>query len=139
MAAKARRLGVSESQLRTRLHRWLSFEPPARWLLIEPDPELRRLVIYEMESELALPVAGCSLDECANPAILDRALPCVLPSKAANVRRLLPAGTELTVLEIHPVAPSFRRISPAICPSTPKSWSASPRAGATFSASREPC
>jgi len=108
MAAKARRLGVSESQLRTRLHRWLSFEPPARWLLIEPDPELRRLVIYEMESELALPVAGCSLDECANPAILDRALPCVLPSKAANVRRLLPAGTELTVLEIHPVAPELQ-------------------------------
>jgi DNA-binding transcriptional regulator YhcF (GntR family) len=108
MAAKARRLGVTESLLRTGLRRWLSFEPPARWLLIEPDPELRRLVLFEMEPELALPVAGCSPDECANPELLNRALPCVLPSKAANVRSLLPAGTELTVLEIHPVAPELQ-------------------------------
>jgi GntR family transcriptional regulator len=107
MAAKARRLGVSESQLRTRLRRWLSFEPPARWLLIEPDPELRRLVIFEMEPELALPVTGCAPEDCANPEILYRALPCVLPSKAANVRSLLPAGAELTVLEVHPVAPEL--------------------------------
>ena len=106
MAGKARRLGVSESDLRARLRQWLSFEPPARWLLIEPDPELRRLVIFEMEPELALPVAGCGVDDCAQN--LDRSLPCVLPSKAANVRRLLPAGTELTVLEIHPVAPELQ-------------------------------
>lgn len=113
MAAKARRIGVSESLLRTRLRRWLSFEPPARWLLLEPDPELRRLVLFEMEPQLALPVTGCSPDDCANTElanhdILDRSLPCVLPSKAANVRRLLPAGTELTVLEIHPVAPELQ-------------------------------
>lgn len=108
MAAKARRLDVTESQLRTGLRRWLSFEPPARWLLIEPDPELRRLVLFEMEPELALPVTGCSPDECADPEIFDGALPCVLPSKAANVRRLIPAGTALTVLEIHPVAPELQ-------------------------------
>jgi DNA-binding transcriptional regulator YhcF (GntR family) len=108
MAAKARRLGIPELQLRARLRRWLTFEPPARWLLIEPDPELRRIVLFEMEPQLALPVSGCSPDECANPAILDRSLPCVLPSKAANVRRLLPAGTELTTLEIHPVAPELQ-------------------------------
>lgn len=108
MAAKARRLGVSESLLRARLRHWLSFEPPARWLLVEPDPELRRIVLFEMEPQLALPVAGCSPDECADAAILDRALPCVLPSKAAGVRKLLPAGTELTVLEIHPVAPELQ-------------------------------
>jgi len=113
MATRARRIGVSEAMLRARLRRWLSFEPPARWLLIEPDRELRRLVIFEMEPQLALPVTGCSPEECANPElakndILDRALPCVLPSKAANVRRLLPAGTEVTVLEIHPVAPELQ-------------------------------
>jgi GntR family transcriptional regulator len=94
--------------LRTHLQRWLSFEPPARWLLIEPDPELRRIVLFELEPQLALPVAGCSPDDCANPEIFDRALPCVLPSKAANVRKLMPAGTELTVLEIHPVAPELQ-------------------------------
>ena len=42
-------------------------EPPSRWLVIEPDPELRRIVIHEMQQALALPVAGCTPEECADP------------------------------------------------------------------------
>jgi DNA-binding transcriptional regulator YhcF (GntR family) len=108
LAAKARRLGAAEGLVRERLRRWLSFEPPARWLLIEPDPELRRLVIFEMEQELAFPAAGCAPDECAAPGVLERSIPAVLPSKAAMVRQLLPAGTELTVLPVQPVSPELQ-------------------------------
>jgi GntR family transcriptional regulator len=107
LAAKARKLGAPEALVRERLRRWLSFEPPARWLLIEPDPELRRLVIFEMEQELAFPVTGCAPDECGTPEMLERAIPAVLPSKAAAVRQLLPAGTELTVLQVQPVSPEL--------------------------------
>ena len=35
-------------------------------------------------------------------------MPAVLPSKAAAVRKLLPAGRDLTVLEVHPVAPELQ-------------------------------
>jgi hypothetical protein len=35
-------------------------------------------------------------------------MPVVLPSKAATVRKLLPAGTELTTLQVHPVAPELQ-------------------------------
>jgi hypothetical protein len=35
-------------------------------------------------------------------------MPVVLPSKAAAVRKLLPAGTELTTLQVHPVAPELQ-------------------------------
>jgi len=113
LAARARKLGAPEALVRERLRRWLSFEPPARWLLIEPDPELRRLVIFEMEEELALPVSGCAPDECCTASIpgrsiLDRSIPAVLPSKAAMVRQLLPAGTSLTVLEVQPVSPELQ-------------------------------
>jgi len=104
LAAKVRKLGAPEALLKARLLRWLANEPPSRWLLIEPDPELRRIVIYEMEQALALPVAGCAPDECADPGLLAGSMPLVLPSKAAAVRKLLPAGTELTVLEVHPVS-----------------------------------
>ena len=38
LAAKARKLGASDSLLKARLRRWLALEPPARWLVIEPDP-----------------------------------------------------------------------------------------------------
>ena len=37
----------------------------------------------------------------------------VLPSKAAAVRKLLPAAAELTVLEVHPVAPALAGYLPA--------------------------
>jgi len=107
-AARARKLGVPEALVRERLRRWLSFEPPARWLLIEPDPELRRLVLFEMEQELALPVLGCAPAECSTASTLDRSIPTVLPSKAAMVRKLLPAGASLTVLEVQPVSPELQ-------------------------------
>ncbi len=107
LAAKVRKLGASDALLRSRLGRWLSFEPPARWLVIEPDAELRKIVIVEMESALALPVTGCAPAQCSSAQFLARSIPAVLPSKAAAVRKLLPAGTELIVLQVHPVAPAL--------------------------------
>ena len=104
LAAKARRMGAAESLLRARLRRWLQNQPPSRWLVIEPDPELRLIVMYEMEQALALPVAGCAPAECAAPSIVEGSMLVVLPSKAAAVRKLLPAGAELTVLQVHPVS-----------------------------------
>jgi DNA-binding transcriptional regulator YhcF (GntR family) len=108
LAAKARKLGAPETLLRARLRRWLSFEPPARWLLIEPDPELRRIVILEMEQELALPVLGCAPEECGDHGRLTGVIPVTLPSKAVRVRQLLPVGVELTVLKVQPVSPELQ-------------------------------
>jgi len=108
LMAKARRLGAPPALVHARLRNWEQMEPPARWLVLEPDPELRRIVIAELESALALPVSGCAPEECGAAAVLDGAMPAVLPSKAAAVRKLLPAGRDLTVLEVHPVAPELQ-------------------------------
>ena len=107
MAAKARKMGAAESLVRARLRRWLQNQPPSRWLVIEPDPELCAIVIHEMEFALALPVAGCTPEECNAPGILEGSMFVVLPSKAASVRKVLPVSSELTVLEVHPVAPEL--------------------------------
>jgi DNA-binding transcriptional regulator YhcF (GntR family) len=103
MAGKARKLGASDALLKARLRRWLALEPPARWLVIEPDPELRRIVITEMEQALSLPVIGSGPEECCRPGVLEGSIAAVLPSKAAVVRKLLPPGNELTTLQVHPV------------------------------------
>jgi len=103
LAARARKIGASDALVRSRLRRWLSFEPPARWLVIEPDAELRAIVMLEMQENLALPVAGCTPADCGSVEVLERSLPVVLPSKAAAVRKLVPADKALTVLEVHPV------------------------------------
>lgn len=104
LAAKARKLGASDALLKSRLRRWLALEPPARWLVIEPDLELRRIVICEMEQALSLPVIGCGPEECCTPGMLDGSIPAVLPSKSAVVRKLLPPDKELLTLRVHPVA-----------------------------------
>jgi GntR family transcriptional regulator len=108
LVAKARRLGASEPQVRDRLRRWLALTPPSRWLVIDPDPELRRIVIHEMEQALALPVAGCAPEQvsaaCVQPGFIDGSMLVTVPSKAAMVRALLPPGTALTVLQVHPVS-----------------------------------
>lgn len=108
LSAKARKLGASDAFIKSRLRRWLALEPPARWLVIEPDPELRGIVICEMEQALSLPVIGCSPDECNAPGMLDGSMPAVLPSKAVALRKLMPAGKELVTLQVHPVAPELQ-------------------------------
>ena len=108
LAVRARKLGIAPQMVRERLLRWLRMEPPARWLVIEPDPELRAIVIAEMEPALSLPVSGCAPEECAQASVIAGAMPVVLPSKAATVRKLLPPGRELTVLEVQPVSPELQ-------------------------------
>ncbi len=104
LMAQARKLGAADPLVRERLRRWLTLAPPSRWLVIEPDPELRRIVMHEMRRALALPVTGCSPEECGQPGLLDGTMPVTVPSKAAMVRKLLPAAAGLTVLQVHPVS-----------------------------------
>ncbi|MGA9071674.1 MAG: GntR family transcriptional regulator [Terracidiphilus sp.] len=104
LMAKARKLGAPEQLVRERLRRWLTLTPPARWLVIEPDPELRRILIHEMRQALRMPVDGCAPEECARADRLDGAMLATVPSKAELVRKLLPAGAALTVLQVHPVS-----------------------------------
>ncbi len=104
LMAKARKLGASELMVRERLHRWMSLTPPSRWLVIDPEPELRSILIHEMRQALRLPIEECTPDEAAQPGRIEGAMPVTVPSKAALVRALLPAGTELTVLAVHPVS-----------------------------------
>ena len=85
-----------------RLRRWLSFEPPARWLVIEPDPELRNIVISRWNRLSRCPWPVARPRNAASRAFCERSIPVILPSKAAMVRKLLPAGTELTVLQVQP-------------------------------------
>jgi DNA-binding transcriptional regulator YhcF (GntR family) len=108
LVARARKLGADDQLVRARIARWLDLAPPARWLLIEPDAALCEIVLTELSTALELPMTGCTPEECADPAILAGAMPIVLPSKAAMVRALLPPGTQLTTLRVHPIAPELQ-------------------------------
>ncbi len=107
----AQKLEVSLPALRSRLRQWLEMQPPNHFLLIEPDEELRRILAAEIARAVTLPVEPCSPQDCSKNQ--EGGIPVVLPNRAAAVRKLLPAGTELLTLQVRSVPASLAAFLPA--------------------------
>jgi DNA-binding transcriptional regulator YhcF (GntR family) len=107
----ARKQGVSLPALRSRLRHWLELQPPDRFLLIESDEELRRIVAAEMQQAVSLPVMSCGLEDCR--AALEGSIAVALPNRLAAVRQMLPEGTELLTLSFRSVPSSLGQWLPA--------------------------
>ncbi len=107
----ARQLGVTLPVLRSRLQQWLELQPPDHFLLIEPDEELRQIMAAEIARAVSFPVESCGPENC--PQTRDGGVPLVLPNRAEKVRKLLPPGTELLVLQVRSVPASLAGYLPA--------------------------
>jgi GntR family transcriptional regulator len=112
LLGKARELGATSSQVRARLHRWLAQAPPSRWLIVEPDPELRQILVFELQQALRLPVSACAPDNFLTQEAIAGAIPVARPSKAEAIRKLIPPGMSLTTLEIRPVTQALNKYLP---------------------------
>lgn len=95
----ARAAGFSRAQLRGQLAQWLETPSPDHWLLIEADPELRRILLAEMRPLTNSGVQEASPEDCAS---LDMAgaVACCRPTQETVARACVPSGTELVVLPI---------------------------------------
>ena len=114
MVRKARGLGVSMVAVRARLQHWCEVQPPDRFLLIEPDPELRRIAAVEIGAAVSeLRVETCALDSREITAGLEGAVPVVFSSKEKAARRMLPDDHELIVLHASSVPKSLAAWLPA--------------------------
>lgn len=109
----ARRMNVPLGDLRARLRQWLEWAPPDRFLLVEQDEELRRILAAEMRGAVALPVSGCALKDAEFSRAADGAIAVTLPNGEKAVRAALPAGTELLVLQVRSVPTSLAGHLPA--------------------------
>jgi GntR family transcriptional regulator len=103
----ARELGAPMATVRSRLRQWLAMQPPDHFLVIEPDEDLRNIVIAEIKKSAEFPVLGAGLDVCDRPEELASAIPLALPSKFETVRKALPAGTECIALRVRSVPTSL--------------------------------
>jgi DNA-binding transcriptional regulator YhcF (GntR family) len=95
-----RELRLPPANVRTRVADWLVAPPPDHLLLIDPDPELRKILLTEVRSATTFPIREISLADCAHRDILTAAIPLCRPSKTALVRAALPPGIELVTLQI---------------------------------------
>ncbi len=95
-----RELSLPAPAIRARVADWLIAPPPDHLLLIESEPELRRILLTEIRGMTKCPAEGVSLGDCARPEILTAAIPLCRPSKVKVTRDVLPAGIELVPLQI---------------------------------------
>jgi DNA-binding transcriptional regulator YhcF (GntR family) len=95
-----RELNLPSVAIRQRVAQWLAAPPPDHLLLIDPDPELRRILLTEIRQATTYPSKDISLEECANPQNLAGAIPLCRPSKTKMIRAALPYGVELITLQI---------------------------------------
>ncbi|MGA7930804.1 MAG: GntR family transcriptional regulator [Candidatus Sulfotelmatobacter sp.] len=109
----ARELGVPSAEVRSRIRHWLDLQPPDHFLLIEPDEELRRIVLTEMQQAVTLPARGCDLSQDDLGEATHGAIAVTLPSKARAVQRVLPLGVELLTLQVRSVPSTLAGWLPA--------------------------
>lgn len=95
-----RELNMPAADVRARVAQWLASPPPDHFLLIEPDAEVREILLTEIRELAKMPASGASPEACGNSATLLGAIPLCRPSQANAVRAILPAGVELITLQI---------------------------------------
>jgi DNA-binding transcriptional regulator YhcF (GntR family) len=96
---RAHEIGISTTALRRRMADWVAAPEPDHWLLIDPDGELRRILLTELRAATDHTVRECSVADCTAEA-LERSIVCCRPSQESAVRAAVPAGIELVVLPI---------------------------------------
>jgi DNA-binding transcriptional regulator YhcF (GntR family) len=96
----ARELGLPAAAVRGRVAEWLAAPPPDHFVLVDPDPELRRILLTELREATSWPVSEVAPQDCCHRAVLAGAIPLCRPSQAPLIRSALPRGVELVTLPI---------------------------------------
>jgi DNA-binding transcriptional regulator YhcF (GntR family) len=95
-----RELRLPAAAIRQRVAEWIAAPPPDHFLLIDPDPDAREILLTEIAQATAWPASAIPFEEAEKPEALLAAIPLCRPSQAKLVRAILPAGIELITLPI---------------------------------------
>jgi DNA-binding transcriptional regulator YhcF (GntR family) len=103
----ARERGHSLGEIQARVKRWLETQPPDHFLVIEPDEEMRSVLIAEIKQATGFRVAGAGLEECSCPEVLAGAAAVAMYGQAEGVRAALPPGASCLLLRLRSVPGSI--------------------------------
>jgi len=96
----AREFNMPGEMIRRRVAEWLTFPPPDHFLVVEPDPEMQKILLTEVAEHTKFPIIAVDPEKCTNPEFLTAAIPLCRPSKAVIVRDAIPFGYEIVTLPI---------------------------------------
>jgi DNA-binding transcriptional regulator YhcF (GntR family) len=103
----ARERGHSLGEIQARVKRWLETQPPDHFLVIEPDEEMRSILIAEIKQATSFRVAGAGLEECSRPDALAGAAAVAMYGQADAVRAALPPDASCLLLRLRSVPGSI--------------------------------
>lgn len=86
----ARDRGFSLQEIQSRISRWFSLQPPDHIVVIEPDVELRKILITEVSNVISKKVIGASIEDAANVQTLIGGFCVALYDSAEEIRPVLP-------------------------------------------------
>jgi GntR family transcriptional regulator len=109
----ARRLNAPLAAVRSRLRRWLDFQPPDHFILIEPDPQLARIVVCEMQKTVSFPVQSCGPGKFKSDGFAEGAVLVTVSVSDKSMRELLPKNGDVLTLHLRSAGASLALHLPA--------------------------
>jgi GntR family transcriptional regulator len=94
----AREHGFTLAEIRSRVKAWLDFQPPDHFLVVEPEPELRRILLAEIQEATRFPARGVAPDVCQDPNVLVGAAPVAMYGRADELKNVLPPDVSCIML-----------------------------------------
>ncbi len=104
----ARVRGFTPDEIAARLALRLNAPPPDHFLIVEPDAELRRILIAEIGEAGEFPVRGMNPEDCAEAKDLSRAMPVAMYGQAEAARAALPVGMSCELIRSRSVSETLR-------------------------------
>lgn len=102
----ARGKGYALTEIQARVERLLTLQPPDHFLVVEPDPELREIMVTEIREATGFRVVGADLKDCVYAGPLTGAAVVALYTHAETVRAALPANLPCTLVHSRSVPDS---------------------------------
>ncbi|HEV2697024.1 MAG TPA: GntR family transcriptional regulator [Terriglobales bacterium] len=106
-----RNLKAPLAVIRSRLRQWLNLQPPDHFLLIEPDHELARIVVKEMQSAVGFPVKTCEPKDYK--LIAEGAVTVAVSFSLKSIRPVVPNEADLLTLQVRSAGESLAVHLPA--------------------------